>query len=91
MEEKTNLRSTHPLEGLPQSTSGEDKITKKRMSFASANSDLKSVNSRHKIDQKTITVNSYDYEVLADLCYINDEIPWYRRIKLWFNRLFRRW
>ena len=33
MEEKTNSRSTHPLESLPQSTSGEDKVTKKRMSL----------------------------------------------------------
>lgn len=91
MEEKTNSRSTHPMESLPQSTSGEDKVSKKRMSLASAISYLRYVYSRHKIEQKTITVNRHDYEVLAELCYINDEIPWYRRIKLWFNRLFRRW
>ena len=91
MEEKTNSRSTHPLEGLPQSTSGEDKVTKKRMSFASANSDLKSVNSTYGVELKTMIVNRHNYEVQAEMCYINDKIPWYRRIKLWLNRLFRRW
>ena len=91
MEEKTNSRSTHPLEGLPQSTSGEDKVTKKRMSFASANSDLKSVKSTYGVELKTMIVNRHNYEVQAEMCYINDKIPWYRRIKLWLNRLFRRW
>lgn len=91
MEEKINSRSTHPLEGLPQSTSGEDKVTKKRMSFESANSDLKSVNSTYGVELKTMIVNRHNYEVQAEMCYINDKIPWYRRIKLWLNRLFRRW
>lgn len=61
------------------------------MSFESVNSDLKSVNSTYEVELKTMIVNRNNYEVQAEMCYINDKIPWYRRIKLWLNRLFRRW
>ena len=91
MEEKTNSRSGRALDSLNYSGSRQDKVTKKRMSFESANSDLKSVNSTYEVELKTMIVNRHNYEVQAEMCYINDKIPWYRRIKLWFNRLFRRW
>lgn len=59
MEEKTNSRSTHPLEWLPQSTSGEDKVTKKPYRSS------KVLNSHHKRWRRLLRSRSDMYISIA--------------------------
>ena len=91
MEKKTSTRVKHNLDCAEYSENEIDSIDRKRKHFESASSNLKFVDSYHTAENTMFISNRHNREVQASQWSISNKMPWCRRIKLWFNRLLRKW